>query len=916
MVAPTNAQPLLTSETYQLPNGLTVILHEDHSDPVVYVEVNYGVGGANDPKGKSGIAHFFEHLMFDRGDKQNPKWDRQTVTESGGTFNGLTYFDQTLYSEFIPKHYLERMLCLEANRMSLLLDGISDEELESEKSIVKNEYKQRYENRPLGMLKVVTSKNLYPPEHPYHDATIGKMEELEGLTHEDIEQFFLKYYSPNNAFITIAGNIEPRETMQWVKKYFGKIPKRSSKQIQEQPHRILLNQNRYVSYQDPHIQHPTLIVTFPTVSRFHPDEAALDILGELLAGKNGGLISDAVRRQGMVGKVMHTHVCRRLDGDMTMRFNGNKNAVLSKLWKTTSKSLDTLSLESFDVDAINKVKQFFELNQKKSLMSVAQKGRMLSEYYRYSNGVMDFTADLKRYQDVEAKDVYRVYKKYIKGKHALVISWLDDLSTLPAMDKNYAPPIIELKPDTTVISTDILKTGWPRADKPGIGKLNPIKPLKIWVENIANGLKIAGHESQEAPLVSFRLTLEGGKRLEPVEGLAKFVVNMLNERKIGGQTLKQALNKYGSSIKINSFRKQIRLELTTMSKHFAASMVLLDKYLFQPSFDLNLTNKVKESTLEKITSKKGNQLQMAVESFFQILYGDNAIAGYGEGKTETVNKISVVDVVNFYDQFFRPNQATLSIVGNITKDEVLAHTGFLSAWEKSKRYDLPTFVPPSSITKTAVYLYDQKSTSRSIIFMGKPLNFSYDVTGKFFSAQLMNDPFGWAFLNNRITRNLRDQRGWAYSAYTYLNSYNENSQIYTYANVGTQHTDSTVAEIIKEYKNYQANGITPEELKTLKRSFLNRSAMQYESFEKKAEFLESLIRYGFPADYPQQQLEIVQNITKEEIDALASEYLDVNTMFVYVSGNKEKVLPGLKRLGYEIIEVDEYGERIGQLYAP
>ncbi|HEY1023771.1 MAG TPA: pitrilysin family protein, partial [Sphingobacteriaceae bacterium] len=261
-VARKGSELVIPYEKHVLPNGLTVILHEDHSDPVVHVDVTYHVGSGREEVGKSGFAHFFEHMMFQGSDNVKDEEHFKIVTESGGTLNGTTNGDRTNYFETVPSNQLEKMLWLEADRMGFLLDAVTQQKFEVQRATVKNERGQNYDNRPYGLASEYTSKNLYPYGHPYSWLTIGYIEELDAVNVNDLKNFFLRWYGPNNATITVGGDLDPKQTLALVEKYFGSIPKGPEVKNVKLPAPVL-SADRYVSYEDNYAQFPMLSMTYP-----------------------------------------------------------------------------------------------------------------------------------------------------------------------------------------------------------------------------------------------------------------------------------------------------------------------------------------------------------------------------------------------------------------------------------------------------------------------------------------------------------------------------------------------------------------------------------------------------------------------------------------------------------------------------
>jgi zinc protease len=268
-------------EKYVLPNGLILIIHEDHSDPVVHVDVTYHVGSAREEIGKSGFAHFFEHMMFQGSDHVADEEHFKIVTAAGGTLNGSTNRDRTNYFETVPSNQLEKMLWLEADRMGFLMDAVTQKKFEIQRATVKNERGQNYDNRPYGLLSEVASKNLYPYGHPYSWLTIGYIEDLNRVDVNDLKNFFLRWYGPNNATLTVGGDVKPAEVVKLVEKYYGPIPRCPEVKPVVVPPAVLEN-DHYVSYTDNYAKLPLLYVDYPTVPIYHKDMGALACLAQVI----------------------------------------------------------------------------------------------------------------------------------------------------------------------------------------------------------------------------------------------------------------------------------------------------------------------------------------------------------------------------------------------------------------------------------------------------------------------------------------------------------------------------------------------------------------------------------------------------------------------------------------------------------
>src|SRR5690606_36194125 len=299
-VTKSNKDMVVPYTQYELSNGLTLIVHEDHSDPIVHVDVTYHVGSAREEIGKSGFAHFFEHMMFQGSENVGDEQHFKIITEAGGTLNGTTNRDRTNNFETVPSNQLEKMLWLEADRMGFLLDAVTQKKFEVQRATVKNERGQRYDNVPYGLVGEVSAKNLYPYGHHYSWLTIGYIEDINRVNDEDLKNFFLRWYGPNNAVVTVGGDVSPKDVLKLVEKYFGSIPKGPEVTPVKVPAPVLAS-DRYVSMTDEYAKLPMLRVMFPTVPSYDKDEAPLDCLAEIIGqGKNSLLYKNFVKSQKAV----------------------------------------------------------------------------------------------------------------------------------------------------------------------------------------------------------------------------------------------------------------------------------------------------------------------------------------------------------------------------------------------------------------------------------------------------------------------------------------------------------------------------------------------------------------------------------------------------------------------------------------
>ena len=384
-VASTDTKNLhILFEKYVLPNGLTVILHEDKSDPLVHVDVTYHVGSAREDIGRSGFAHFFEHMMFQGSENLADEEHFRLVTEAGGTMNGTTSSDRTNYFQTVPKNHLEKMLWMEADRMGFLLPAVTQRKFEVQRATVKNERAQRVDNQPYGRLHERVAQALYPEGHPYSWPVIGWTEDLDRVDVNDLKAFFLRWYGPNNATLTIGGDFDREQTVEWVEKYFGSIP--AGPAVEDMaPAPGTLDADRYISMED-NVALPLVYMAFPTVHAMHPDEAPLDVLMSIIGTGQTSLLHKNLVKAGLAVQAQAGHACQELACTFTAYAlpNPASGASLADLERIIRETFIEFEQRGVLQDDLNRVKGSMVAGRVFGLESVSGKVRQLAYYQTFS----------------------------------------------------------------------------------------------------------------------------------------------------------------------------------------------------------------------------------------------------------------------------------------------------------------------------------------------------------------------------------------------------------------------------------------------------------------------------------------------------------------------------------------------------
>ena len=898
----------ITYEKWVFPNGLTLLIHEDQSDPIVQVHVTYHVGSNRESAGKSGFAHLFEHMMFQGSENVPDEMHFKIISEAGGNMNGNTSSDRTVYFQTVPNNYLETALWLESDRMGFFLDAVSEEKFENQRDVVKKEKQQVQINQQYGLSYEVLGQNLYPSNHPYNWPVIGYTDDLDRANLQDLKNFFLRWYGPNNAILTIAGDVNSEEVVKLVNKYFGNI--NSGPKVRDmRPNVPRLTQDKYCGYTD-NVYLPMTQIVFPTVPNYHKDEAALDILSSLMGEGNSSIFyKNFVKSEKAIQAVVQ-HPCRELSGefqfivlsypkwgeDERLYFNDIETQIRSSISEWEKKGFTDIEL------AMVKTKMESEIINRK--MSISSKVSSISSWEWLAKGKYNITSEIKRYKNVTRDDVMRVYKQYIKNRNAVImnVSPKNPFSEEELVLESFNPNSnLILKEDPQYKGLVYNKSEGEydnccRSEQPEPKTPKAPKVPDYYTSELNNGIKLIGTEYSEVPKVFLQIKIDGGNYLEDKKklGLASITAELMNKStaNYSSEEMEKSLSKLGSEISFSSSGNSTTIFVSSLSKKIDETLNLLEEKLFNPGFNKEELKTIKKQQVEFLNSQEKSAQYIGSNKFKEILFGDTP-DGYTASE-KTINKIKIKHIQDFYNSYYTPSITSITIVGDISKEKILDKLSFLENWKNKENFVIPENFEYPTDGPTQIYIIDKPGATQSVIYMGHKSN-KFDVDGEYFKSRIMNYPLG-SGASGRLFLNLREDKGYTYGVYSFFNGSKNNGTFTIFSSVKTEVTDSALVEILSEVENYVSDGITNEELRFTKSSLLNADALKYESPMQKLGFLNRILTYDLDKSFIKKQVNVLNSITKDDIDQLAERNIRKDNMQIVIVGNSYLIKKNLENL--------------------
>ncbi len=839
------------------------------------------------------------------------------VSNAGGTLNGSTSEDRTNYYETLPMNQLETALWLEADRMGFLLDAVTQEKFEIQRETVKNERGQNYDNRPYGLAMETLNKSLYPQDHPYYWPTIGWLEDLDRADVNDLKRFFLRWYGPNNAALTIGGDIDPMATLEMVNKYFGPIPAGPAvENLPKQPGH--LDADRHVTLED-NIHLPAIALIIPTVYAFHDDEAALDAAAKIMGQGQASLLYQRLVQTGRAVQANVSHRCRELACEMMFIViqNPSSGETLAEMETAIRETLDEFAARGVSEDDLQKFKAQYESGRIFGLQSVAGKVSTLAAFQTFTGSPSGIGDEIQRYLNVQIEDVNRVFKEYIAGKPSVILSIVPNgHPELAAAPQDYNAPERKIPEsfgdEDTELALRPVHDNFDRSKQPVPGA-NPVVELPaIWDTRLANNVRVLAVPNTETPTVTVRATFAMGQRDEPAgkAGLAALTAALMDEatKTHSAAEFSEELERIGASVSIYPGQYETTVTLNTLTKHLDKAMPLMMERILEPAFSEEDFERIKSQTIEALLASRKTADGLAGRAINSVLYGSTHPLSYPQdGLPSTVESLTLDDVKAFYAAHIPAHLTGITLSASLPQDQIIGALQGFAALEVTEPYRAPIDGLPEIKGRT-LYLVNKEGAAQSSLRTAQP-SIKYDALGDFYKANLANFILGGTF-NSRINLNLREDKGYTYGARSGFNGGPEFGSFNVSTEVNKDATAASITEVLNELQSYAKSGMDEEEYDYMRSAIGQRDALQYETPGNKLGLLGNIMRYDLPLNYRTQQANLLKETDRETLNTLSNKLIHPDDMAIVVVGDEAALRGDLEALGMPIKELDEDGFEI------
>lgn len=862
---------------FTLDNGLRVIVHEDTKAPIIAVNVWYHVGSKNEKPGKTGFAHLFEHLMFNGTENYNDEYFKPFERVGATEMNGTTWFDRTNYFQNVPKTALDMALWMESDRMGHLLGAVTQERLDEQRGVVQNE-KRQGDNQPYGRTSYSMLEGVFPEGHPYSWSSIGSMEDLDAASLDDVQEWFRTYYGPNNAVLVLAGDISPELAREKAELYFGDIPP-GPPLTKPETWTVRLAEDRREIMQD-RVPQSRLYLAWGAPEFRSPDADLLQLADAVLtAGKSSRLYNRLVYTDQIATGVGGSQFAGEIAGYYQIIATAQPGGSLAEIESAIDEELARFLAEGPTDEEMERARTRLTAGVVRGLEEVGGfggKSDVLATNAVFTGDPSFYKVSLQRLAEATPQAVRDAARRWLgAGTYHLEVR-----------------PYPELAASSE------------GADRSGIPETTSFPEVSFddfERDFLSNGMELIVAERTDVPVVRLQLRFDAGYAADQFgePGTAGLAMAMLDEgtRRRSAIEISDEMAMLGAQIGAGSGIDASAVSLNALSENLDDSLDLYADILLNPAFPDTELERLKKQWLARIAQEKSQPVSMALRLFPALLYGDDhaySLPLTGSGNEQSVARITRESLVDFHRTWFKPNNATMIVVGDTTMAEIKPKLERL--FRNWKPGDVPTknIATVNDRSGESVYIIDRPGAAQSILFaanLAPPRG-----AGSEIAIDAMNEILGGSF-TSRINMNLREDKGWAYGAFSLMVDTRGQRPFIAYAPVQTDKTMESIAEMRRELVEYLGeNPATAEELAKVKDNNTLSLPGRWESGASVLGDLAALVTYDLPDDYWRTYADKVRGLSIDEVREVADEVIKPDRLMWVIVGDRELIEPRIREL--------------------
>jgi zinc protease len=898
--------PSINFEKYQLANGLQVILAEDHRLPLVAFNLWFHVGARNEVLGRTGFAHLFEHLMF-AGTKHLARGVADKLVEGvGGTdSNGSTDFDRTRYYFTLPSSELELGLWIKSDMMGYMIDEIDQVSLSNQQDVVRNERRQSVENQPYGIVEEAVYHALFPKDHPHYASVIGSHADIQAATLEDVKEFFKTYYRPNNATLVLAGDFDRATIKQRIEKYFGPLkPGDSPPPVAVSQPRIAAERRVVVTDR---VELPRLYLAWHTPAALKPGDAELDLVAHVLGGgKSSRLYKSLVYDKQIAQEVSASQYSLTLGSVFTIEATARPGHTAAELERAIDEELTRLASSPPAEEELTRARNTLETRLLSSLEKVMGIAEQLNSYNQLAGDPGFLPRDIARYRAIKPGDLTRLVKAQLGKSSRVVVEGRPGPQQLAPEVPTPPPPGEAGQSERESVNAD---EAW-RAHRPKAGASRPLLLPAGRSYRLPSGLTVVHVANPGVPVVSATLVVKAGTDTNPADrpGLAGFTAAMLQEGTTGRSALQLAndIAALGASFDVRASNDDSRIQVSSLKSSFPAVLDILADVLLNPAFDQQEIERQKKSRLARLMQQRENPGATAGVVAAASLFGpDHPLGRSPLGTEAAIQATTRADLERFWRSHYRPSEAALVVVGDVSFEELrpLVETR-LRGWKSDlevagKGGSLPRPAP----TAARLVLVDKPGAAQTAL---QVVSFAPRAADPEVPAlSVMNAILGGNF-TSRINHTLREVKGYSYGIYS---SFAHGRDLGAFAIRGSVRTDVTgpaVADLFAEIEGVRGKPVPAAELRDARNSQLLSLPGLFDTNGVIAGSLAAAWSRGQGLDYYVGLPRKLARVDAATAHKLARKHVLPDQLVVVAVGDKAKIAPQLEKLRkpVEVRDVD------------